>query len=81
MRRLDELPESERSLLQQLSLGPASVQALSQHTGRANPAVWLDLARLEVAGFVRRDWTGNSAPRPPRIYRLTAVGQRTVEGD
>jgi predicted ArsR family transcriptional regulator len=81
MKRLDELPESERAVLQQLSLGPASVQVISDNTGQADSAVWFLLARLQEAGFVRSDWTGGGVARPPRIYSLTAAGQRTVEGD
>jgi predicted ArsR family transcriptional regulator len=81
MRRLDDLLESKRATLRLLSLGPASVQVISENTGRADAAVWLALARLEEEGFVRSDWTAGSVPRPPRIYYLTAAGQRTVDGD
>ncbi len=81
MKRLDELPESERAVLQQLSLGPASVQVISDNTGQADSAVWFLLARLQEAAFVRSDWPGGGVARPPRIYSLSAAGQRTVEGN
>ena len=73
--------EPERSMLRQLSRGPASVQVMSQHTGKANPAVWLVLARMEAAGYVSGDPTVGGAARLPRIYRLTAAGQRTIDDD
>ena len=81
MRRLDELVESERSMLRQLSRGPASIQAISKLTGQADPAVWLVLARMVATGYVSGDLPVGEAAERPRIYRLTVVGQRTVDGD
>ena len=78
MRRRGELLESERAMLLELSLGPASVQAISQRTGQADRAVWLILARLELERYVRGDPTAGGAPRLPRIYGLTAAGRRAA---
>ena len=81
MRRLGELLDPEHAMLRELATEPASVQAISQRTGPADFAVWHLLARLEAGGYASGGSSVGGAAQLPRIYRLAAVGQRTVDGD
>ncbi len=66
-------------MLRELETEPASVRAISQRTGQADPAIWQMLARLEVEGYVRGEWTAWEAPHRHRNYSLTAAGRRAID--
>jgi PadR family transcriptional regulator PadR len=75
-------------LLATLEAGPAHgygiIQALREGSGGRidlpTGTVYPVLHRLERAGLIAGGWS-TAAGRPRRIYKLTAAGQRALEGE
>ena len=66
---------TRRSILEQLSLGPASVKELARPYAMSQPAISKHLKVLEAAGLVSRGQESQRRPRRLELERLKAAAR------